>query len=141
MHSPVVRVGELEREREGELWLLGCRLLILYWQLLTRKWNIHYLGWGLLGSRVLHFFLPHLLRGLLSWHPPSWAHLAWSGFLRLCLGALPGQVSAFPESWPWLPLCWLPGILLELNQLPTLSIWDTGERFVIMELQLPGNLW
>lgn len=58
------------------------------------------------------FFLPYLFRGF--W-PTLSAILGLSGFLWLCFRVLPGQASDLPCSWPWLPFCWFPGILLEPN--------------------------
>lgn len=107
-----VRAGQgQERDRAVSLGPVSsfCR------QSLTRGKNAHYLRWGFLGSRVLHFFF--LIWSGVFGHlcQPSWNSPVLSGFLWLCFGVLPGQASDLPCSWPWLPFCWFPGILLEPN--------------------------
>lgn len=93
--------------REGREWGLSWTpwglISIFHWQFFTTGWNIHYLGWGFLRSRVsYHFFL---IWSEVSCHGAH--YLGLSGFYPAYYVVLPGQASDFPDSWPWLPICWL----------------------------------
>lgn len=92
---------ECKRERRGkgctqrELPALGSWVSIFHWQLLTKGWNIHYLGWRFLGIRILCFFF--LICSGVSYIGIH--HLGPASFDPTSCGGLPGQASDFPKNW------------------------------------------
>lgn len=106
--------GEWEPE-PGELPHPGGWVSLFHRQLLTR--GAEYLLFGPeAGFPFFFYFSPQFS------HPGS-HHLGPIWFDPASCGLpLPGQASDLPDSWPALPLCWPPGVLLELNYLPTLTI-------------------
>ena len=104
IHSRDVRASERERGAHPGIWVST-----FFWPFLSRGWNIRYLGWGFLRSRILCFFF--LIWSGVSCH--GIRHVGPVQFDPVSCGMLPRQTFDFPKGWLWLPCCWPPGIQLE----------------------------